>query len=96
MNARSIVNKHKELEMYALEQKFDIIGITETWLNNSISDNEMSIAGYTLHRNDRKEVDKHRGGGVALYVHNDLNRVNRDEIFEQSFPDSIWCNISCK
>src|SRR5207245_3597166 len=44
-NARSIVNKHKELEMYVLDKKFDIIGITETWLNAEILDNEMSIEG---------------------------------------------------
>ena len=42
-NARSIVNKHKELEMYVLEEKFDIVGITEIWLYSEISDSEMSI-----------------------------------------------------
>ena len=62
-NSRSIVNKHKELEMYVLEEKFDVIGITETWLNAGILDSEMSIEGYTLHRNDRNIEEKHRGGG---------------------------------
>lgn len=81
--------------MYVLEEKFDVIGITETWLNAGILDSEMSIEGYTLHRNDRNIEEKHRGGGVALYVHNDLNCVHRDEIFEKNFPESIWCNISC-
>ena len=95
LNARSIVNKHKELEMHVLEENFDIIGITETWLNSSIADSEMSIKGYTLYRNDRKDEEKHRGGGVALYVHNDLNCVQRDDIFEPNFPETIWCNISC-
>src|SRR5437870_11203385 len=61
-NARSIVNKHKELEIYVLEKKFDIIGITESWLNAEILDNEMSIEGYNLHRNDRNNAEKHRGG----------------------------------
>lgn len=95
LNARSIVNKHNELEMYVLEKHFDIIGLTETWMNCSILDSEMSISGYTLHRNDRKDTEKHRGGGVAFYIHNDLNCVHREEIFEQNFPESIWCNISC-
>src|SRR5207247_8379211 len=67
-NARSIVNKHKELEMYVLEEKFDIVGITETWLHSGISDSEMSIEGYTLLRNDRTDAEKLRGGGVALYI----------------------------
>ena len=95
LNARSIVNKHNELEMYVLEEKFDIVCITETWMNSSILDSEMSISGYTLHRKDRNHVDKHRGGGVAVYVHNDLSCVHREEIFEQNFPETIWCNINC-
>ena len=95
LNARSIVNKHNELEMYVLEEKFDIVCITETWMNSSILDSEMSISGYSLHRKDRNDVDKHRGGGVAVYVHNDLSCVHREEIFEQNFPETIWCNINC-
>src|SRR2546426_12675570 len=63
LNARSIVNKHKELEFYVLEKKFDIIGITETWLNAEILDNEMSIEGYTLHRNDRNNAENIGEGG---------------------------------
>ena len=54
----------------------------------------MSISGYTLHRNDRNYAEKHRGGGVVFYIHSDLNCVHREEIFEQNFPESIWCNIS--
>ena len=30
INARSIVNKHKELELYVREENIDIIGISET------------------------------------------------------------------
>ena len=92
LNARSIANKHKELEMYVLEENFDD---TETWLNSSILDSEMSIRGYTLHRKDRNDAEKHRGGGVALYVHNDLNCVHRDELFEHNFPETIWGDIRC-
>src|SRR2546425_11880170 len=79
--------------MYVLEEKFDIVGITETWLYPEISDSEMSIDGYFLLRNDRNDAEKHRGGGVALYVHNDLNCVHRDDLYEQNFPETVWCNI---
>ena len=54
--------------MYVLEEKFDIIGITETWLNDGILDSEMSIEGYTLHRNDRNMAEKHRGGGGGCFI----------------------------
>ena len=43
VNARSIANKKKELELYLQEQNIDIMGISETWLNESITDSEMSI-----------------------------------------------------
>ena len=36
MNARSIVNKKKELELTVRDEKLDIIAITESWLNVSI------------------------------------------------------------
>ena len=52
-------------------------------------DNEMSISGYTLDRKDRNDVDTQRGGRVAVYVHNDLSCVHREEIFELNFPETI-------
>ena len=33
LNARSVVNKQKELELLIMEEDLDIIGITETCLN---------------------------------------------------------------
>lgn len=45
-------------------------GIMETWLNCNIPDNIISIKGFTIARLDRKE--KKRGGGVLLYIRDDL------------------------
>ena len=39
-NPRSIVNKTRELEVIANSKQYDLIGITETWLNDSISNND--------------------------------------------------------
>ena len=69
-NARSVVNKLDALELYIKEENFDIVGITETWLTQSIASSELNIEGYTLFRNDRNNPNKTRGGGVALYVRN--------------------------
>nr|CAH7739063.1 unnamed protein product [Callosobruchus chinensis] len=43
---------------------FDIAAITETWLNDNITDNAVHVDGYQFFRNDRTW----RGGGVGLYV----------------------------
>ena len=33
--------------------KPDVIGVTENWANNDISDDELSVSGYDLYRRDR-------------------------------------------
>ena len=48
-NARSIVNKLDELQLYIDKETADIIGITETWLNEEISDVELNIFMITLY-----------------------------------------------
>ena len=95
-NARSIVNKIDELELYIKEEDLDIIGITETWLTEEILTSEICPEGYTLYRKDRKDLVKTRGGGVALFVKNDINITEREDINEQLFPESLWCEILSK
>ena len=63
-NARSLVPKFDELCASIETYKPDIVCIVETWLSKDISDNELGIPGFTLHRKDR-----HRhGGGVLIYT----------------------------
>ncbi|MDW3615035.1 MAG: reverse transcriptase family protein, partial [Nitrososphaeraceae archaeon] len=92
-NARSIVNKLEELELYVKEESMDFIGITETWLSSTVMDSEVSLEGYTLLRKDRTDPNKTRGGGVAIFVKNDVTILEREDLYEQLFPESLWCNI---
>src|SRR6516225_9550044 len=92
-NARSIVNKRDELALYLNEEDVDIIGITETWLNSSISDSEVAIEGYNLYRKDRCSDVKSRGGGVALYIGNDLTAVCCEEIADDRYKECIFCSV---
>ena len=48
-NARSILNKLDELELYIKDENLDIVGVTETWLTEEILTSEVSIDGYTVH-----------------------------------------------
>ena len=43
LNARSIINKKKELNIMVDEIKPHIIGITESWANNDITDAELGL-----------------------------------------------------
>ena len=45
-----------------------MIGISETKLDETVLDGEVSIDGYEIKRSDRNR----HGGGVACYIRNDL------------------------
>ena len=65
LNARSIINKKTELNIMVDDIKPHIIGITESWANNDITDAELGLEGYVMFRKDRMG---RRGGGVLLYI----------------------------
>jgi hypothetical protein len=95
-NARSIMNKLDEIELIITDEKLDVVAITETWLSDSVLTSEITVDGYTVLRKDRNDVNKTRGGGVALYIKNEINILERVDLYEQLFPESIWCNILFK
>ena len=53
LNARSIINKKTELNIMVDDIKPHIIGITESWANNDITDAELGLEGYVMFRKDR-------------------------------------------
>jgi hypothetical protein len=55
-----------------LANQFDVIALTETWLDSSISNHELLPTGYRILRRDR---EKKRGGGVLLAVKNSIKTV---------------------
>ena len=65
LNARSIINKKNELNIILHDIKPHIIGITESWANNDVTDAELGLEGYVMFRKDR--IGR-RGGGVLLYI----------------------------
>ncbi|KAK8741935.1 hypothetical protein OTU49_002018 [Cherax quadricarinatus] len=92
-NSRSVRNKIDELRLIASAGNIDIIAITETWLN--LKDREMPsechIQGYKLFHTDR--VNR-KGGGVAMYVRDNLNCCVRQDIkLEASATESVWLQL---
>ena len=73
LNAGSIKNKLDELFciMDSMNPTPHIIGITETWLNQNITDSELCYnSDYCVFRNDRSCKG---GGGVCLIIHKSLD-----------------------
>ena len=65
LNARDLLQHIDELRLIFSKVFPPIIAITETWLDNSVKDSEMTIPNYSVERLDKKE---NRCRGVALYL----------------------------
>jgi len=68
LNVNSLLNKIDEVRQIVNASNVSIFGLTETKLDSSVYDSEISIDGYTLIRKDRNR----HGGGVACYVKNSI------------------------
>jgi len=98
-NTRSIVNKDKrtELELYVNKEKPDLIAITESWTKESIQDSELDLDGYVMFRKDRDiQGERGHGGGVLLYVRDSLMALERMDLKDDRFKESVWCEIKNK
>jgi hypothetical protein len=76
---------------------YDIIAITETWLNEAY-ENVINIPGYTVIRKDRtnayaNEHHRCRGGGVLLFARDSLKAIEIDK-HHDSNCDTVWCSIT--
>ena len=95
INARSLRNKFSDLEELAFTENYDVIGITESWLNTEQRDflAEYDLPGYHVFSSERSN---RAGGGVLLYIKFGFHPVviskpsidNTDCIFLQLRNDS--------
>ena len=69
VNARSLFRHFDDLTFLASAERPHIIAISETWLDSSVSNNEIYLAGYNLFRFDRNCS----GGGVAVHCSDHLS-----------------------
>ena len=85
--------KLDELNVFIIMHDVKIIGIAESWLNETVDNSEVAIENFTLYRRDRQDIKVGRGGGVLLYVHNSIIFCACTEL--TSFKnESVWCKIS--
>ena len=90
LNARCIINKKTELNIMVDDIKPHIIGITESWANNDITNAELGLEGYVMFRKDR--IGR-RGGGVLLYIKDTIPAYEVQLQEEADCNDAIWCNL---
>ena len=77
MNARSLVQKIDELAVFLSVNKIDVAAVTETWFNDDIEEELISIDGYVISCKDRQQG---RGGGVCIYLSEHLHLKRRTDL----------------
>jgi len=92
-NANSIVGKMDELRQKVSNHRYDVIAITESWASADISDAELKIDGYLMYRKDKADDSRTKGGGVLLYVTEELRSHPLPNISSAEFQDTAWCKI---
>ena len=97
LNIRSLrnISHRSQLRELNSREQFDIITISESWLNTTITSTEIQLDGYKLFRLDRLHKG---GGGVCACVRSDLkSKVLKDfsSISDRNFHQ-LWLSIQVK
>lgn len=77
------MNKRCKLELDIAASRYDIIALTETHLDNSISDSEILPNNYLVFRRDRRSNGR-RGGGVLIAVSDHIKAIPRESLQSES------------
>ncbi len=90
LNARSIVNKSRDLQALLVSEKLDAVAITETFLSHDILDSELldGIPDFTIFRRDRNR----QGGGVMLVLRNGIPAIRRTDL--ETDCELLWVEIT--
>ena len=70
LNARSIVSKLSDLKVFVDQNEPDILLISESWANEQLQNSMLSLDGYNLEtelRKDRQDTLNGIGGGLLVY-----------------------------
>ena len=77
-------NKLHQLKDAVTLGKFDIVAITETWLDSTVNDSELKHPNYSVYRRDGHDILSDKiGGGVALCVNNNISSCRRHDLEPQ-------------
>ena len=90
INIRSLRNKLEEVKLLLHLCRFDVLSMTETHLDNTISDRQLGVNDYKIIRRDRGIGTT--GGGCVEYVANYICS-SRLRILETQEVEGIWLKL---
>ena len=81
--------------MTKIEPNPDLILITESWTNDTTTNEYLNLAGYELvERKDRNDTEGGRGGGILAYARKDVHAWRED--VRSDFNQAATIKIKCK
>jgi hypothetical protein len=92
-NVRGLRNKQTELFDNVCSMDFQIIFLTETWLNDTYFDHKLFPDSYTIFHSDRVSSSKSRDGGVLTAVSSRVRSFKRRYDL-QFYEECVWVEIS--
>ena len=98
-NIQSVFSKINELTVEAVEQSPDLILLTETWCNTSISDATLALPGYQLEtelRRDRADTANGLGGGLLVYTKAGIKILSSDKFSTNEFNQFCCFSVQTK
>ncbi|XP_069941386.1 uncharacterized protein [Cherax quadricarinatus] len=88
VNARSLLPKLAEIRILANKIRAAVITSSESWLDDTVTDDEVKIDGYNIKRLDRNR----KGGGVCAYIRNDLAYSPRPDLNNNKL-EILWFEV---
>ncbi|CAH2088723.1 unnamed protein product [Euphydryas editha] len=94
-NTRGLRTKTHGFKRNLLLNSYDVVSLTETWLLDGISNNELFDDRYVVWRRDRNYVitQEKLGGGVLFAAKKKFMAVERPEW--SSTAEDLWVTLSC-
>ena len=78
LNVRSIHNSYDEVARLLYDSDIDCLCVSESWMTGSHYTSHYTCPGYYLLRHDRtRESGKRSGGGVAIYIKNNIDVIEK-------------------
>lgn len=89
INLRSLNKNYYAFREHVCNYKYDVIGLSETWLSDNVPSGSFEFDNYNLIRKDRGT----RGGGVAIYIKNSVRYSLTDYHSLNDSFEHLWIKI---
>ena len=90
LNVRSLPKNIGEFGEIISKTNFDVIAVSETWLNKNVPKDRYTLNGYNIFRLDRKNA---RGGGCAIFVKSNYTAKIIKTPCDKEIPEMLWLEI---